>query len=115
MLYSEADAKPIKVLMEELGRRVERYRLSRNMRQEDVAVAAGVSRMTVSKLERGGGNIETLVRVLRAMGLGDRILDVVPDARISPMDRKSAAGEERQRARPPAGKAGDEPWTWGEE
>lgn len=112
MLYSDTDTKPVKVLLAELGQRLEQYRLSRNLRQEDVAQAAGISRMTVSKMERGGGNIETLVRLLRALGLGDRILDVVPDARISPMDAKSATGENRQRARPAVEETADKPWTW---
>src|SRR3546814_10569702 len=34
--------------------------------------------------------------LLRALGAEDRILDVVPDARISPMDPKSVAGGERR-------------------
>lgn len=115
MHNQETSLKPVGALLEELGRRIERYRLSRNLRQEDVAKGAGLTRVTVGKLERGGGNIETLVRVLRALGAEDRILDVVPDARISPMDPKSVAGGERQRARPSDSAGADEPWTWGDE
>ncbi|MCK9510434.1 MAG: helix-turn-helix transcriptional regulator [Pigmentiphaga sp.] len=106
---------PIQALLRELGQRLERYRLSRNLRQEDVAAAAGLSRMTVGKLERGGGTLDTLARVLRALDLDGRILDVVPDARVSPMDPRSVGGEGRQRARPSNREPDAEPWSWGDE
>ncbi|MGE4338613.1 MAG: helix-turn-helix domain-containing protein [Pigmentiphaga sp.] len=106
---------PVQGLLQELGQRLERYRLSRNLRQEDVATAAGLSRMTVGKLERGGGTLDTLARVLRALDLEERILEVVPDARVSPMDPSSGSGEIRQRARPSSRGSDKDPWTWGDE
>jgi len=115
MHYENPDTRPIHVLLEDLGQRIARYRLSRNLRQEDVAEAAGLNRVTVGKLERGGGNLETLARVMRALGLGDRILDIVPDARIRPMDSRSTSGEPRLRARPRHETGEEAPWSWGDE
>lgn len=103
---------PIANMLAILGERIEKYRLSRNLRQQDVADAAGIRRATVSKLEQGGGTIETLARVLRALDIGDRLLDVVPDARLSPMDAHTTRGTERARARPQEPDKGDEPWSW---
>ena len=102
--------------MSDLGQRLERYRISRNMRQDDLAQLAGLSRPTIIKLEAGaGGTIETLLRVLRAFDLGDRIVDLVPDASFSPLDPLSARGKKRQRVRKSA--QDDKPlvWTWGDD
>lgn len=110
-----ASTAPLAVVIAALGHRIERYRLSRNIRQVDLAHQAGVSRVTLGKLERGqGGTLETLARVLRALGIEDRLPDLVPDATFSPLDPRSATGRQRQRVRqqstPPA-----EPWTWGDD
>ncbi len=115
MLYRDQNVQPLPLFLEELGKRIERYRLSRQLRQEDVAEAAGVSRVTIRKLESGGGNVETLARVLRALGIGDRLLEIVPDATVSPLDEKTGSGKPRQRARRRSAVARKEPWKWGDE
>ncbi|WCM26271.1 helix-turn-helix domain-containing protein [Sphingomonas sp. QA11] len=115
MPNEDSKQQPIANVLVMLGERIEKYRLSRNLRQQDVAEAAGVRRGTVSKLEKGGGTIETLARVLRALDIGDRLLDIVPDARLSPMDAHTTRGTERARARPQDPDQDDGPWSWGEE
>jgi transcriptional regulator with XRE-family HTH domain len=57
-----------------VGRAVQAVRLSRNLRQSDVAARAGVSRQAVSRLERGLVDGMT-VATLRAVG---RALDMPP-------------------------------------
>lgn len=105
---------PIRTVLQDLGARIERFRLSRNLRQEDLANRAGLSRVTISKLERGnGGSVDTLARILRALNLGDRLADLVPDASVSPMDPKSGSKTLRQRARSPQEAEPRQPWTWG--
>lgn len=51
------------------------WRKLRGLTQAQVAERAGVSRSTVQKLERGDGgvSVESLIRVLRALGLGDAV------------------------------------------
>ena len=79
-----------------LGSQVEAFRLSRNMRQVDLARSAGVARSTLARFEGGGGgSIDTLIRILRALDLEDRMELLVPDASKNPLMRR-----ERQRARP---------------
>ncbi|WP_159952670.1 MULTISPECIES: helix-turn-helix transcriptional regulator [unclassified Rhizobium] len=117
MHSDHVQSKPLKVVLDTLGMRLEQYRISRNLKQEDVAKLAGLSRMTVSKLESGkGATLDTLVRVLRAYGLEERIFNVVPDASLSPLDARSAEGKPRQRVRSTEeeGEA-DEPWSWGDD
>src|SRR5450830_1224526 len=56
----------------QVGRIVQSVRLARNLRQQDVACRAGVSRGTVSGLERGlidGMTVGTLRAISRAMGM----------------------------------------------
>ena len=90
--------RPIKVELSRMGSRFEAYRLSRNVTQDQLAADAGIARSTLSRLERDGtATLETVFRVLRALGVSDRFELLVPEAKLSPLD--PLAGE-RQRARP---------------
>jgi transcriptional regulator with XRE-family HTH domain len=108
--------KPVSLLVEELGQRLAAYRLSRNLRQDDIAERAGVSRGVLVRLEKGaGGTIDSLVRVMKALGIEERLGLLAPDARLNPLDPKSVSGR-RQRARPRDEEESDAaPWTWGDE
>ncbi|MBY0422025.1 MAG: helix-turn-helix domain-containing protein [Parvularculaceae bacterium] len=99
-----------------LGARLEQIRLSRNVSQRDVAAEAGISLRTMTRLEKGQGvSLDTLIRVLIALGLADRLETLLPDPAIRPMERARNKGRERQRARKkaPSGSAAT-PWRWGE-
>jgi transcriptional regulator with XRE-family HTH domain len=108
------NAKPVHILIKDLGESIAAYRLTRNLRQADIARMAGISRGAVSRLENGeGGTIDSLVRILRALNLDDRLTTLVPDTTINPLD-PAATDEPRQRARPAQEDQTDTPWTWGE-
>lgn len=58
----------------ELGRRLKAHRLAQNLQQTELAARAGVARGTVQNLEtRGQCSLESLVRVVRALGLVDEL------------------------------------------
>lgn len=60
----------------ELGVAVRRARVARGLQQADLAVLLGVSRMTVSRLERGESvSVDTALRALSECGMA---LAVVP-------------------------------------
>jgi len=105
----------IEQLTRNLGRHLARYRIARNLKQSDLAEAAGIDRSTLSRLEQGRGTIDTLARVLAALDIGPRLLDLVPDARLNPLDPKAGRGEERQRVRDSAKTADESPWSWNDE
>ena len=108
-----SNEKPVAILIKDLGINLAAYRLSRNLRQDDVAVQAGVSRGVIARLETGkGGTLDSLIRVLRALGLEKRIFDVVPSAKLNPLDPRDQDNS-RQRARPASRVKYDEPWRWG--
>lgn len=107
---------PLSILAQALGQRLERYRIARNLKQEDLAAQAGLSRMTIGKLEAGGGaTLDTLLRVLRALGLEDRLLALIPDAEISPLDPRAGQNRPRRRVRRKGTEEEDGPWTWGDD
>ncbi len=103
--------------LKQLGERLSRMRLDRNLTQAEVATEAGVHKNTVFRLEAGGSTqTKNLVRVLRALGLLDRLDALVPEPVPSPLKQLEAADHQRKRAvskpkqgSPPTG------WAWGDE
>jgi len=106
-------APPEKVELD-LGHRIEKLRLSKNMNQTTLATDAGVSRRTITRLENGEGiSLDTLIRVMKALGVVDRLKDLLPDPSVRPIERIRLKGRERKHAREkPQEKA--EAWSWDE-
>jgi transcriptional regulator with XRE-family HTH domain len=106
---------PIPEIEAEIGRRLEAARLQENISQTELAAEAGVSRRTITRLENGGGvSVETLIRLMRALGIANRLEALLPAPGISPIDRVRLRGKERRRARRPAAAEAGE-WTWGDD
>lgn len=103
----------IETIMRDLGIRLAQVRLSRNLTQARLAQEAGTSLPSIKRLEAGrNSSLDTLLRVLRALNLGDRILDILPNPNVRPVERVLHQGQERRRARTKteATKASD--WAW---
>ncbi|MDQ2068979.1 helix-turn-helix transcriptional regulator [Natronospira bacteriovora] len=104
-----------------LGERLARHRLNRNLTQAMVAREAGVARRTVSRLENGHAvDSHSLIRILRALDLLDRLDAFLPEPLPSPLALAERRGQERQRARPDAepvakGVADSSGWRWPDE
>lgn len=104
-------------ILEELGGRLARVRIDRNVTQEALAEQAGVSKRTVERLESGevATQLSGFLRVCRALGLLERFELLLPEPVAGPMARLKQAGRRRQRAtgkRTAARPA--KKWTWGE-
>jgi transcriptional regulator with XRE-family HTH domain len=104
-------------VLAEIGARIERTRLERNLTQRHVAHEAGVGERTLKRLEAGGGgNLTTLVRVLRALDLLPGLEALLPEPLPSPIQQARLAGARRRRAsEPPAPSPPEDGWTWGDE
>ena len=87
-------------IRKELGRRIQANRLLRNIDQEHCASEAGVSVSTLYRLEKGGSvSVDALIKVLRSLGLLDRLDLLVPVPEIGPVQRaKERKPVTRQRA-----------------
>lgn len=83
----------------ELGRRLARARLNRNISQQALADEAGITRKTLSSLENGSNfDVSTLVRLLRELELLDNLATLVPTDQPSPMALARFSGKTRRRA-----------------
>jgi transcriptional regulator with XRE-family HTH domain len=110
---------PDDLVLRELGERLARTRLEKNLSQAGLAQEAGVSKRTVERIEAGEAvKSNSLVRVLRGLGLLEALDRLVPEPLPSPVERLRLQGRRRQRARSPrtAGEASPtRPWRWGDE
>jgi len=107
-------------VIEEIGHRLRRARLARNLTQRQVAGEAGVSEVTINKIERGEpAKLVTLIRILRVLDLLDRLQAAIPETAPSPLDELRRHGRGRQRASRPRdaerGSGASRPWRWGDE
>ncbi len=101
-------------ILKELGRRLTSIRLAQNLSQQQLADRAGLGLRTVRRLEQGttATQLSGLVRVCRALGLLDRLDQLMAEPPPSPLaqlrlnetKRRRASG--RRQAAPTAGK-----WT----
>ena len=103
-------------LQAELGNRLAKLRLARNITQQMLAREAGIGLRTLRRLEAGQPtSFDTFLRVAIALDLGDDLLTAVPSYDIRPIERVENRGRERRRARPKAQGQQNQPWTWGDE
>jgi transcriptional regulator with XRE-family HTH domain len=83
----------------ELGARLERVRLARNLTQVELAGEAGVERKLVLRLEAGESvRVVSLIRVLRALGLLEGADQLVVDPTPGSIDLAKLRGGMRKRA-----------------
>ncbi len=106
-------------VLRELGRRLERQRLQRNLTQDELAERAGIGRATLQRLERGESVQSTsIVKLLRALGLLEALDAALPQALERPIAQleRERLRKVRRRASPRGRKERAEPgWRWGEE
>lgn len=103
--------------LKELGRRIARYRLNKNLTQGALAKEAGVSLPTLQRIEYGRSTqAANLIRILRVLGLLENLEALVPEPAISPIQQLRLRGKKRQRASSKTDKSELEaPWSWGDE
>jgi transcriptional regulator with XRE-family HTH domain len=107
------------VILEEIGNRLRRARLDRNLNQAKLAEEAGIGRATLQRIEEGKSpSLVNLIRVLRALDLLDGIDRLIPESSPSPIDELKRRGRRRQRAGSPRGAEPTpppRPWRWPDE
>jgi transcriptional regulator with XRE-family HTH domain len=113
-------------VLAEIGTRLARARLERNLTQAALAAEAGVSRSTIKRLEAGGSSqLANLIRVLRALGWLGNLAALFPAASIRPLQALERDGARRRRASSKRS-SGDSTkdsaapetsggWSWGDE
>ena len=103
-------------LEQDLCKRIERLRLDRNMSQAKLAEQAGVARRTISRMENGEGvSLNTLLRVMVALGVSDQVEQLVPLSEIQPIARVSGKPPRKRASSPKTKEPPAGPWKWNDE
>lgn len=99
--YTKWEAMSDKSLMEIIGNFIQSHRLNQNKTQNQVATDAGISRSTLSLLERGEKiRIDSLIQVLRVLNLL-YIMDIFKiEEQISPIEYAKIKKKQRKQASP---------------
>ena len=96
----------------EIGQRIDQIRLERNLTQQQLADAVGLSRVSYAKLVSGQGKFTNVIAVLRALDQVALLENFVPEAVFSPIEQLKLKGKQRKRASGSRGantNSGDEP------
>ena len=105
-------------LRADLGARLARHRLARNITQQALAASAGIGLRTLRRVEAGEpSSLDSVLRIALALGLADRLMSGIPEQEVRPIERVDSRGRgrERRRARAPGIRMPEEPWSWSEE
>lgn len=84
-------------LLARLGEDLRSLRLAQDLGQAELATRAGVGRSALQNLEAGRANLETLVRVVRALGRTEWLAALHAVPTVNPL-RMTSAHAPRQRA-----------------
>lgn len=99
-IQSESAHRTVEELLKGMGGSLRALRVNHHLSQEETAAKAGVSLRTLGNLENEGrSTVETLLRVLRALGVAEPLGSLVPETRVSPMALLRSAGAVPQRVR----------------
>jgi transcriptional regulator with XRE-family HTH domain len=105
-------------ILTEIGRRLARLRLEKNLTQVQLATQAGVSKSTVQRLESGdvSPQLSGFIRVSRVLDLIERFDLLVPESVPSPVEQLKLGGKRRKRAsKVKAAQPAPQEWQWGNE
>lgn len=119
-LMDDTSSRSDQAVLAELGERLSAARLARDLTQAQLAHEAGIGKRTLERMEAGeSASMTSLIRVLRALGLLDRLDTLLPAPEPTPMELLRRRGKQPQRAsgsRAESAEPGsEEPWTWGDE
>ena len=86
-------------ILKEIGKRIKRKRLNKNISQEDLANRAGLSRRTISLVESTGCvGVKVIICILRAFKNLEDLDLLFPEESLSPIELLKLKGSIRRRA-----------------
>jgi len=112
-------------ILVELGEKIRQVRLRKDMTQIALAEESGVAKRTIERFEKGASiQLTGLVRILRALGMIELLLDLIPEQENSPMAQLLGEKKVKYRASrkdknkdksPTQPDETSSKWEWGEE
>jgi len=83
----------------EIGNRLKQVRLRKNITQTALAQKTGLSRVSISKIERGNGaTLSSLLAILRSLELLPQLETLFPPPELSPLELVKIQSKQRKRA-----------------
>ncbi len=74
-------------IQKKIGRKLKAVRLNQNISQGSLAKSSSISRSSVQKIEAGEiGSFDTLLRILRTLGMLDEIHHLCEEEQMSPSE-----------------------------
>lgn len=87
-------------ILVKIGSRIKETRIRQNKTQAELAITAGITPLTVANIEKGKSvSTMILINVLRELGLLENLENLIPEAKISPLQLKKMQGKKRYRVR----------------
>jgi len=103
------------LILKELGQRIKDIRISMSLKQEELALKAGVSIRTVVRLEAGDNiKLESFFNILRVLNCIQNVELLMPEQTITP-EMIFNKEQKRQRASSKQKKEYKSSWKWGDE
>ena len=83
-----------------IGEKLKAIRLKRNITQQSLAEAASISLSTIKKIENGEiGSFDTLLRILRTLGMLESISALFEEEQISPSEYYEMVNKAKKQTR----------------
>ena len=103
------------IILKELGQRIKDIRINMSLKQEELALKAGVSTRTIVRLETGDNiKIESFLNVLRVLNCIQNVEVLITEQKISP-EMIFNKQKKRQRASTKQKRENTTDWKWGDE
>lgn len=109
------DSQTDEAILAEIGRRITRRRLARQMTQAELAEQAGIGKRTLERVEAGlTAQSSTLIRIFRVLGWLPGLDQMLAEPAIRPLEAAARKGKARQRASGRKRSKQHKPWSWEE-
>lgn len=87
-------------LSKRIGEKLKAIRLNRNITQQSLAEASSISLSSVKKVENGEiGSFDTLLRILRTLGMLDSISTLFEEEQLSPSEYYQMVNKAKKQTR----------------
>lgn len=87
-------------LSKRIGEKLKAIRLKRNITQQSLAEASSISLSSVKKVENGEiGSFDTLLRILRTLGMLDSIITLFEEEQLSPSEYYQMVNKAKKQTR----------------
>jgi transcriptional regulator with XRE-family HTH domain len=93
-----SDAKKVSDICADLGKKLKRARLAKNITQNEMARLIGSSRAKIVSAENGHATTETLAAIMIALNIEQSLSDLIPDDTRTLLEKMEALGRLRERA-----------------